>query len=663
MILEEIVMHNFGVFCGRHRAELAPPSEGRPVVLFGGLNGNGKTTILRAIELALYGPLARSPKENHVGYDDYLRRWINRHVRASDGASVEVSLRVTTDGRQRTYRIRRSWRVRGDRVKENLDVYVDGNRDSVVSDTWREHIETLIPAQLSHLFLFDGERIETLADPESSSELLETAIHALLGVDLVDQLGADLRVLQDRRKLPSVSQDERNRFDELEKQLTELEQGRTSLKQDLAGLANVRKWAVEDVEKVEARFRQAGGELADSREMMERKRSEIDGDRKALNAQLIDLAAGPLPLALLKDQLLSVGAQARKEVQCTHARILASTLEERDAALLAALQKKKAAHSIMKAAESFLAGDRAKRHGAAVAECHLQLDELGLARCEILLDKELGQECRKAEGLLTQLDQTQAALDDIDRRLAKVPDQDSLSGLLKELSTTRERLAKCDQAIAVANARLQEIEKQKAMLTKQRQDLLHSGKETELANKDTHRFIEHSERVRNTLTQFKSALIKANLSRLEDLILEGYRRLLRKSSLVSALRIDPSSFSLELWNGDSDRLPSERLSAGERQLLAVSMLWGLGRATGRTLPVVIDTPLGRLDSAHRSHLVERYFPFASHQVILLSTDEEIDQALFETIKPRLGRVYRLEYNDETASSSILPGYFWQKGDL
>src|SRR5689334_6497887 len=105
-------------------------------------------------------------------------------------------------------------------------------------------------------------------------------------------------------------------------------------------------------------------------------------------------------------------------------------------------------------------------------------------------------------------------------------------------------------------------------------------------------------------------------------------------------------------------MPPERLSAGERQLLAVSMLWGLARASGRPIPTIIDTPLGRLDNSHRTHLVERYFPFASHQVILLSTDEEIDRAFFERLKPQIGRTYRLKFSEATNSTVIESGYFW-----
>jgi len=141
-------------------------------------------------------------------------------------------------------------------------------------------------------------------------------------------------------------------------------------------------------------------------------------------------------------------------------------------------------------------------------------------------------------------------------------------------------------------------------------------------------------------------------------MLESFTQLLRKTSLVSGLKIDPDTFMIELTGGDGQPLPFNRLSAGERQLLATSLLWGLAKASGRPLPTIIDTPLGRLDSSHRRHLLERYFPVASHQVILLSTDEEITETNLKTIEPFLGRSYQLHHDDALRSTTIQPGYFW-----
>jgi DNA sulfur modification protein DndD len=75
--------------------------------------------------------------------------------------------------------------------------------------------------------------------------------------------------------------------------------------------------------------------------------------------------------------------------------------------------------------------------------------------------------------------------------------------------------------------------------------------------------------------------------------------------------------------------------------------------------MIIDTPLGRLDSVHRQHLLERYFPFASHQVIILSTDTEVDRAYFEMLKPHTSHSVHL-VNHTGGWTEASPGYFWKE---
>ncbi|GAI72974.1 unnamed protein product, partial [marine sediment metagenome] len=76
-------------------------------------------------------------------------------------------------------------------------------------------------------------------------------------------------------------------------------------------------------------------------------------------------------------------------------------------------------------------------------------------------------------------------------------------------------------------------------------------------------------------------------------------------------------------------------------------------------PVIIDTPLGRLDSLHRQNLIDNYFPFASHQVILLSTDTEVGKTYFsEHLSPYVSHCYQIEFDSSNLSTRILPGYFW-----
>jgi DNA sulfur modification protein DndD len=164
--------------------------------------------------------------------------------------------------------------------------------------------------------------------------------------------------------------------------------------------------------------------------------------------------------------------------------------------------------------------------------------------------------------------------------------------------------------------------------------------------------------VSGTLERFQEMFLEQHLKGLAKEIGDCFALLLRKKRLIGSIRIDPKTLHIQLVGSQGRILPPEKLSAGERQLLAVSMVWGLSRASGRPIPAVIDTPLGRLDSSHRQHLVDRYFPHASHQVILLSTDEEIDEAYHKALASRISREFRVCYDETTHSSRIEPGYFW-----
>jgi DNA sulfur modification protein DndD len=131
-------------------------------------------------------------------------------------------------------------------------------------------------------------------------------------------------------------------------------------------------------------------------------------------------------------------------------------------------------------------------------------------------------------------------------------------------------------------------------------------------------------------------------------------------ALVERILIDPSSFAMTLYDAAGQALPRHRLSEGEKQIFAVSVLWGLARAAARPLPAVIDTPMARLDAAHRQHLVERYFPHASHQVLLFSTDTEVDRHHYQALQPALARAYHLNYDERERLTVGVEGYFWDQ---
>ncbi|MEQ1858873.1 MAG: DNA sulfur modification protein DndD [Chthoniobacteraceae bacterium] len=658
MILDAIVLDNFGIYGGRQEIILTPEREGRPIVLFGGLNGGGKTTFLDAVQLAFYGTKARCSNRGKLAYHDYLRAAIHRDADPGEGASLAIHFRRAVDGETHSYRLLRAWRegVRG--IEETVEVLCDGEPDSTLSQHWDEYIESYIPSGIAHLFFFDAEQIKDLAEGEQAAELLGTAIHSLLGLDLVDQLETDLVVLERRKKATGKTGEQARRLQHAEEELARLERMQEEATTEQAKLNGVLTDLTREVEECEKRFQREGGELFE-------RRTELEDELAVLKDGLADeenlmrqAASGAAPLLLIAPMLGELEIQLRREAKVRRAQVLVTALEDRDAKVLKQLRKARSPASEIERLDTILREDRDERRGLSTESCYLHADENLPSELRHLCETVLRDEKEKISAQIEATSRLRNGLLKTEVTLARVPDEDVIARLQRDRETLRIRHQQKKAEVDALDAKFQLIVRQRVAAQEAVKRALEEDTELKFGREDRDRILKHSAKVRGTLAKFRTAIIRKHALRIERLMLEAFTQLLRKTSLVTALKIDPETFRIELTGGEGRPLPFERLSSGERQLLATSLLWGLARASGRPLPTIIDTPLGRLDSSHRRHLVERYFPVASHQVILLSTDEEIDEDSLKRLRPHIGRTYHLQFDEALRSTRVTPGYFW-----
>lgn len=660
MLLRELVLHNFGGYRGRQTVNLAPPSPERPVVLFGGLNGAGKTTLLDALQLVLYGKRGRCAGRGNLAYDEYLRRCINRGVSDREGAAVELCFDTTFDGLASTFRVHRSWeRTDSGSVRERLAVTRDNIDSVLLTERWDDLVEELLPLDISSLFFFDGEKIEALADPERAARVIATAVESLLGLNLLDRLSVDLVALERRKRAITADVVVKQQLAEFEAELGTARADRARAMQERASRQNEVDRAEAAFRNAERVFRREGGELFEKRAELEQRRAALDARLNEINGRLIELASGPLPLKLVSGLLSQVVDQHRAEKEAQRAEILSEVLAERDFAVLSKFAGELPV-AVERGLETFLAADREERVAAADLPRYLHVPEDFEQRLAFVWPNELERGAAEAGQLLVLRQAIEGEIEEADRELAAVPSVDAIAAASKLREECSQQVAEAKARLAVAAELTAAAERAAEDRETKLQRAYREASASVAAEEHAHRVVDHAGRVRQTLADFKRSLLERHLSRIEAAVLDSLRRLLRKQHLVSDLRLDPVSFELSLFDERGESLPTERLSAGERQLLAVAMLWGLARVSGRRLPMVIDTPLGRLDSKHRQHIVERYFPHASHQVILLSTDEEIDESLLATLEPSIGRSYELQHDDAAGSTKIVDGYFWRE---
>ncbi len=656
MILDSVIIENFGVYQGRIEV-LLTPENGKPVILFGGMNGGGKTTLLDAIQLVLYGAKANTSSRGKLGYRQYLKESINRNSDPSEGSSIILRFRKVIDGCFRSFELQRYWREGVKGIEEVFRVLIDGELDEIHTDHWDNIIETYMPKGLSHLFFFDGEQIKKLAEGNNTSEILGTALHSLLGLNLVDRLETDLKILERRKKNEKLDQKTTIIINQKNKELNELDNLLESLSFKEGELVNSAGRAAKLFEEIYEQFKSEGGELFYKHNDFQTELEQLKFEKTNLEKKYRELLSGPLPFSQLKELLSEVEKQAKHEIQIKRAKILEAELHKRDQNLFRELRSRNIDCNTFKLIDNILDKDRAEKSNLASEELVLDAKE-DLAYKLSYLNSEA---IPKAE---QQANQLRKSVSIIEEKISRVEDELSLIPSEDKIRIIEEKLSKAKKDHEVKKSELEAIQIRKKAVIDQRKilqgqinGLLNQNIELYVQQDSALRILKHSEKVRDTLIKFRKNIVRMHAQKIENLMLNSFNQLLHKKDLVTEIKIEPESFNISLKGKNGGNLPLERLSAGEKQLLATSLLWGLARASGNPVPLIIDTPLGRLDSSHRGHLVQRYFPKASHQVILLSTDEEIVGRYLSDIKPYVTKTYIVNHQKETGSSKIEEGYF------
>lgn len=650
MIFETLHVRNLGVFLGEHTIKLAPTSRSRPVVLIGALNGAGKTTIIESMQLALYGRRSSYGWRGATSYPQYLIELRNRHVRLDEPTVVEILIRLNAN---RTLRVRREWSYSKSIPRECVSVFVNGdtNPDLVLSESWDDEVEKLLPARLAELFLFDGEKIERLADPAKSADALRTAISSLLGLDLIDHLISDLELLRYRQKQKTMSEAETNRIAALDEQISadrkRLETIRAQGQEAEEDAAEVRS----NQAKLETTLHSSGGERYKQREALAAEHGALLEKRRSLEGSLRNLASSQLPLSLVLPSLNRLLADARSNSESlsgTAARQITSTLES--------LRRFVDAEKLSAAAKLRL-NQQIDREIAAITANSSGLAHVNWLQISANVDRLLAEELPRLNQVAIQdaalLNKTSDRILEIEEYLRKTPEADQLAELLRQQGANETRLADLAQRLTECRVQLHACERELSQLSRDRFTAL----EAVTDSSDAARTADYCSRSITSLSNFRERLVDMRRATLEELILDSFKRLVRKEDLIGRVTLNPETMSLTLATPGGEPMTPQQLSAGERQLLAVSTLWALARATGRPIPIVIDTPLGRLDGPHRENIVSWYFPAASEQVILLSTDTEVTRKFSNMLDKAITYRYLLQYDANAKSSYFLRGYF------
>jgi DNA sulfur modification protein DndD len=669
MLLETLVLGDVGTFRGEQVLDLRPKTragKNRPIVLFGGLNGAGKTTILNSIRHVLYGRQALDVSVTQKGYDEVMRGMIHNppgQLIKPDRAYVKLKFTYARLGKKMRYEVCRSWVDRGASVDETLALTQnDEPMPLLTGESAQAFLSQLIPAGVSQFFFFDGEKIAALAR-DDSDDVLADAIRRLLGLDTADRLRSDLAVFLRARKASGASGDVRK---ELEQTYAEIEATKDAIHKeetDLQGpLAAELTAARQARERRRAVLTEQGGAWAANRKSLEHRLDELSARRLELEEKVREELSGISVFALAPGLATKLLSQAQNERRQDEQRVVIKAVnaqaDQLKALLSKALARKADVRELADACVSQWLKEIGKGADKKIRPLH-RLTGSDFNRLDDSLRKQLPVALATLQPIGRQLSAVIAESVKLQDELAHAPSEESIEEAFSNYQLATRLVAELEarNRMHVEGLRLR-ISALINLIRKAKK--LEDASDRSGADFNAERL---AGRVQDMIGDYKSAAAEAKCKTLERHFVTAFRRLARKEDIVDHVVIDPTSFAVTLVDRYSRQTPKKRLSAGEKQIFAIAMLEALAKTSGRNLPIIIDTPLGRLDSKHRAKLVDSYFPFASHQVLVLSTDTEVDQAFYEGMRQNVSHAFHLQFDETEGFTSVTQGYFWNSLEL
>ena len=697
MKINKVKLYNFSSYEGTNEFDFEITDKEKNIVLIGGKNGAGKTSLFTAIKVALYGPLAYGYVGVNNHYISKIKDLINSKAFQQDvvESGVQITLQLKIEREIRNFVITRKWDYTKQKLTEEYTVDRDGKllNDQELS-YFGNYLRSIVPPDLFEFFLFDGEEVCNVFSTSAYNIYVKNAVFTLCGMDVFEIIRKFTRgyisknnssdddtaydVYETARQQVELFEEEKEQLEVVLDNLSvELEDIDVQLTELATAFKNAGGISQKEKKKLEEEFNQAVEGLMPFyilRDFTEPIMSQLDFEEKGeifyyvqskLKRNTIsEVLKGDVPeekVDLLMEQLLSTfrpkGFKEDIEMMFDLSKEdigrvngIVSALEDFDTSAMIEIVNKRRA-----------ASERTAEINRILKNSMSEEDVNSYARKE-------NEILKKKDELNSQLYETQHRLEELSREL-QIQEQtrDKAMQSLKEnaqnkhvyelssgISAMMEQFLE-EKAVSIRKSLEKSIVKKLKAMYRKNNLITHIeiGK-----NFDFNLYQDEEYSARELLTLYK------NLGNAEFTNLIGTKGESKLIKLLDIASINDLKNVTEVKIGQKPlllykKIELDRLSKGERQIFILALYWAIIEISGQNIPFVIDTPYARIDANHRREISEKFFPNISNQVIILSTDEEINEEYYKIVKPYVSKEYLLINDENENRTTITNNYFFE----
>lgn len=627
------------------------------IILIGGLNGAGKTSLINSIFMCLYGRRFFANQE----YENIIATSINKKYLLEGGNTSSVALAFNDEGERFLIELNFEKQA-NNKVEMTRHLYKlleNGTKQQIAAsdEEFNDFIDVKIPKDVSQFFIFDAEKIRDLVGNHDSTETVE-AIQKVVSLNLYQSLLADLRSLyNDESKIASslVKDEEITELNErialLVDRIDEGEDKKVVYTQKLESL-NQEKICVEQSKR--RKLINAGSSKKDIIIALNKKEHELN----IVDNMIKEFAKNDLVKLILEPSIKALQERVVREKEYHDNKASNHNAFKTYDKFIEILLKRGTNPSLTKVQEQqlYVQGkdiwgqinkiieNKLNEHIVPIHD--LSLGDYGriarYSKCKSFdLKTKLDQKYQLERMIVQYKQEVETAPEEIDTRAEDA----RLEAIQNEYIKASNARALLSREINELNEEAKRLKGEYTRKVKLKDETSDCAKKLELLNN----LIISTEEFIKQVTTLKAGQLKQEIENIIGLVF-------RKNDL-NRIEFNDTDFTLRIFDQDDREIDLNTRSEGEKQLIALAMIWALTKVADAKMPFVIDTPLARLDSIHRSNLVNNYFTNLSEQVIILSTDTEIDQRFMRELEPYLRASYILEYSDEDEVTYIKEGYF------